>query len=276
MTASLDPSPPAAGYALDPAWHAERDRLDSLTSLYDPRTLALCEQLGLAPGMRCLDVGAGTGTLAQLLAERVGPTGTVVALDVDTRFLDPIASERLQVVRADVTAQPLPGGPFDLVHARLVLEHLPARDEVLSSMAAALRPGGRLLVEDFDWATAGLVDPPSETHARVTRACRALFAGHANDPEFGRKLPRRLEAAGLVELGTHAEAIQVRADVERGIPQWELLVDQLAPGLLAAGMLEEGDLERFHALCHDGVTVCFAPLMVSASGRRPERGEDVR
>lgn len=271
MTATVKPSP-AAGYALDPAWHAERDRLDSLTSLYDERTLALCDRLGLGPGQQCLDVGVGTGSLARRLAERVGPSGRVVALDLDTRFLEPLASERLHVLRSDVTADALPAGRFDLVHARLLLEHLPERDRILRAMAAALRRGGWLLVEDFDWATAGLVDPPSELHARVVQACRALFAGHAYDPEYGRKLPRRLEAAGLVETGTHGEAVLVRADAERGVPQWELLVDQLAPGLLASGRLDAADLEAFHALCHDGVTVCFAPLMVSSWGRRPAHG----
>jgi SAM-dependent methyltransferase len=256
-------------YALDQAWHAERDRLDSLTALYDPRSLELCERLGLHEGWHCIDIGAGTGSLARRLAERVGPSGSVVALDVDTRFLEPFATERLHVVTADVTAEPLPEGRFDLVHARLVLEHLPARDEVLRSLAAALRPGGWLLVEDFDWSTAGLVDPPSETHARVVAACQALFARHAYDPEYGRRLPRRLSAAGLVDVGSRAEAVQVRADAERGLPQWDLLVDQLAPGLLALGLVEAEDLERFHALMRDGDTVCFAPLMVSAYGRRP-------
>jgi SAM-dependent methyltransferase len=273
MTTAQPQSPATpSGYTLDQAWHAERDRLDSMSALYDAPTLALCDRLGLQAGWRCLDVGAGTGSLATLLAERVGPQGSVVALDVDTRFLEPIASDRLQVVRSDATAEPLPAGGFDLVHARLVLEHLPARDEVLRSMVAALAPGGRLLVEDFDWATAGLVDPPSEVHARVVAACKALFAGHAYDPDLGRKLPRRLEAAGLTEVGTRAEAIQVRADAQRGIPQWDLLVEQLAPGLLASGLLGEDDLARFHALCHDGTTVCFAPLMVSSWGRRPQGG----
>jgi SAM-dependent methyltransferase len=259
----------AAGYVLDSAWHAERDRLDSLTSLYDTRTLTLADRLGLGDGWRCLDVGAGTGSLARLLADRVGSAGTVAALDVDTRFLEPIASERLEVVRSDVVADPLPAGRYDLVHARLVLEHLPARDAVLRAMAEALRPGGWLLVEDFDWATAGLVDPPSDTHARVVEACKALFRGAAYDPDYGRTLPRRLDAVGLEAVGTHAEAVQVRADADLGIPQWDLLVDQLAPGLLAAGLLDAPMIERFHALMHDGETVCFAPLMVSCWGQRP-------
>src|SRR5581483_10184882 len=120
---------PIGGYALDPGWDAERARLDSLTALYDPGSLAVSEQLGLAPGWRCLDVGAGTGTLALALAERVAPTGTVVALDIDTRFLEPLAAPQLETVALDVTRQPLPQGEFDRVHARLLLEHFPSRGD---------------------------------------------------------------------------------------------------------------------------------------------------
>ena len=155
------------------------------------------------------------------------------------------------------------------MHARLVLEHLPGRDEVLASLANAVRPGGWLLIEDFDWSTALVVDPPNELHERVARACLTVFAAHAYDPYYRRRLPRRLEEAGLVDLGTHAESVQVRADRDRGLPQWELLADQLAPGLLAHGLVSEDEIERFHRLWHDGTTICFAPLMVSAWGRRP-------
>ena len=227
----------------------------------------MCERLGLAAGWHCLDAGAGTGSLAAALAERVGPSGTVTALDSDTRFVAPLRSDRLVVVESDLTDGDLPVGRFDLVHARLVLEHLPERDRVLAALAAAVRPGGWLLIEDFDWSTALVVDPPSELHERVARACLALFSAHAYDPYYGRRLPRRLAAAGLVEVGTYAESVQVRADRERGLPQWELLVDQLAPGLLAQGSVDEADLERFHALWHDGESVCFAPLLVSSWGR---------
>jgi SAM-dependent methyltransferase len=256
-------------YGLDPAWHAERDRLASLTALYDAGTLARCEQLGLGPGLRCLDVGAGTGSVAQALAERVGPGGSVVALDLDTRFLEPLAGGVLEVRRHDVTAGPLPGAPYDLIHARLVLEHLPARAEVLRAMVAALAPGGRLLVEDFDWATAFVVDPPSELHQRVVDAVLACFRSWSYDPWYARTLPRLLGEAGLEEVGAEGVSKHVRADPAAGVPQWELLVDQLAPAMLAAGTVSQADLDAFHALWHDGATSCFAPLMVSAWGARP-------
>jgi SAM-dependent methyltransferase len=260
------------GYALDPAWHAERTRLNSLTGLYDAGTLRLCEQLGLAEGWRCLDVGAGTGTVAELLAQRVGPAGSVTALDVDTRFLDPLGGGNIQVSRVDVTAEPLPTGHFDLVHARLLLEHLPQRDDVLRALAGALCPGGWLLVQDFDWVTATAIDPPAAVHDRVVEACLTFLTGRGYDPHFARTLPRRLATAGLTDVTTHAVATPVQADRRDGVPQWELLVDQLAPALLATRLVTQADLDAFHDLWHDGTTVCFAPLMISTWGRRRADG----
>jgi SAM-dependent methyltransferase len=262
---------PTAAYALDPNWHDERARLESLTALYDRGSLAVCERLGLAPGWRCLDVGAGTGTLALALAERVAPMGIVVALDIDTRFLEPLAAPELETGAIDVTEQPLPQGEFDLVHARLLLEHMPARGDVLGNMIGAAKPGGWVLVEDFDWATALVIDPPSDVHRRVASAIRSVFTRHGYDPHYGRSLPRRLRAAGLSDVGTRAESVQVDADPVLGVPQWELLADQFAPYLLSSGLVDQADLDAFHALLHDGHTVCFSPLMVSCWGRVPPR-----
>jgi SAM-dependent methyltransferase len=268
MTATApDQSTLAEGYILDPAWHAERARLNGLTSLYDPGTLAICERIGVASGWRCLDVGAGTGTLAAALAERVAPAGSVVAADIDTRFLEPLAGPRLETVALDVTEQPLPAGEFDLVHARLLLEHLPARGEALANMIRAAKPGGWVLVEDLDWVTALVVDPPSDVHSRVARAIRSVLTRHGYDAHYGRSLPRRLRCMGLVDVATHAESVQVDADPVDGVPQWELLADQLAPLLLAHGLVDQDELDGFHEVLHDGHTVCFAPLMVSCWGR---------
>jgi SAM-dependent methyltransferase len=268
MSTNLTTAGITATYSLDSGWHAERERLASLTRLYDETTIALCEQLDLTPGARCLELGAGTGSVAEALAERVWPDGRVVAVDTDTRFLEPLSSEVLRVETADVTER-LPDGPFELIHARLLLEHLPQRLEVLRAMAGVTAPGGWVLVEDFDWSTAHMVDPPSPVLSRIANACRGFMSSHGYDPEFGRRLPRALAEAGLADIGIHARTMPVRSDRERGIPQWELLVAQLAPALLAQGRIEQAELDAFTELCHDGTTLLFAPVMVSAWGRRP-------
>ncbi len=256
-------------YLLDPSWYAERDRLNSLTQLYDPTTMALVERLGLPPGARCAEIGAGTGSVAELLARHAGPGGQVLAIDTDTRFLDPLAGATITVARQDITTTPVPPGQFDLIHARLLLEHLPQRDAVLASLADGLAPGGWLLIEDLDWATAEVIDPPSAVYSRVTGACREFMRSRGYDPEYARRLPRCLAAAGLTEVGAHAIAMQVHSDSEHGIPAWELLVDQLAPGLLAGGWVDVADLELFTALCRESDSVIFAPLMISSWARRP-------
>jgi SAM-dependent methyltransferase len=258
-----------SSYALDQAWHAERERLNSLTALYDAATLDFCRGLGLASGWRCAEVGAGTGSVAESLAAEVGDIGFVLAADLDTRFLEPLASHSLAVAQVDITDTDLPSGPFDLVHARLLLEHLPSRDDVLIRLAAAVAPGGWLVIEDFDWATATLADPPSELQAKIADACRTVFGLHGYAAEYGRRLPRAMEAAGLADVRTRAEAKQVRADRSRGLPQWELLVAQLAPAMLAQGLVTADEFEEFGRLCHDGDTVFFAPMMVTCAGRKP-------
>ncbi len=208
MTATAD-----RGYTLDPAWHAERDRLNSITSLYDPQTLQACSRLGLGEGWRCLDIGAGTGSVAELLAERVGENGRVLAVDIDVRFLEPLATDALEVLRADVRSDKLPDG-FDLVHARLVLEHLPEREAVLDAMVSATRPGGWVLVEDFDWSTAAAVDPPSEVHAKVVGALKAFFSMHGYDAAPGPQA-----AAAAASRWARARGRRHRVDPGAGPPR---------------------------------------------------------
>jgi len=267
MTAPV--ATPTNSYVLDQSWYAERDRLRSLTDLYDPTSLQLCEGLGLADGWACLDVGAGTGSLAELLADRIGERGQVVATDIDIRFLQAIEGPNVEVLPLDITKEPPPRADFDLVHARLLLEHLPQRDDILLVLSLLVRPGGVLLIEDFDWATATMFDPDSRVGSTVAEAVRTLMMRGGYEPHFGRRLPRALSAAGLVDVQTHAQAMQVRGDRARGIPQWQLLVEQLTPQLLSYELVSQADLDEFNALCHDEDVVCFAPLMVSVSGRRP-------
>ncbi|GAA4835480.1 methyltransferase domain-containing protein [Saccharopolyspora rosea] len=256
-------------YLLDPAWHAEKTRLDDLAAHYDPGTAAVFDRIGVAPGWRCADIGAGGGSVVEMLADRVGPGGHVLAVDNDTRYLEPLAGGQVEVLAADITADPLPADHFDLVHARLLVEHLPSAEDAIGAMVAAVRPGGWLVVEDLDWSTVSTVDPPSPAHERVLRALRELFDTMSYDPCCGRTLPRALRRAGLDDVGFRAEPRPLTADRERGVPLWEMFVDQLAPHLLGGGLLTQADLDAFHRLWHDGESTGFGPLMVSAWGRLP-------
>ena len=109
-------------YLFDQAWRQEHDRLRALEALFDDASTYHLDRLGVSPGWRCLEVGAGAGGVARSLAGRVGPTGQVLATDLDPRFLDSHGRDNLKVARHDILADPLPDACFDLAHARAVLD----------------------------------------------------------------------------------------------------------------------------------------------------------
>lgn len=92
----------------------------------------------------------------------------MLATDPDTRWTTTRGLCRVEVHGHDIVKDPLPAHSFDLIHARLVLAHLPARDQVLPRLVASLRPGGWLVVEDFDSWLPPCLDPVSDDQ----RACR--------------------------------------------------------------------------------------------------------
>ncbi|MEU6148777.1 methyltransferase domain-containing protein [Actinosynnema sp. NPDC047251] len=128
-----------------------------LSAAYDPITPARLGQTGVRKGRRCLEVGAGGGSVAQWLARR---SGSVPATDLDPRHVP--AEPGLTVRRHDVVRELLPEGGFDLVHARFVPAHLPEREEVLCKPVLSLKPGGWSQIDEFDRTCAPVlvdVDP---------------------------------------------------------------------------------------------------------------------
>lgn len=118
----------------------ERARLRLLEEVHDPLTMGQLDAIGVAEGWRCLDVGAGGGSVTRMLAERVGRTGSVLSVDLDTSLLEPLANERVEVRRHDLLSDQLPQAAFDLVHARLLLMFLSPRLAALQRLVSAARP----------------------------------------------------------------------------------------------------------------------------------------
>ncbi|HEY7102790.1 MAG TPA: methyltransferase domain-containing protein [Mycobacteriales bacterium] len=263
-------------YLFDPTWQKERDRLGALEALFDGSSRRLLADLGLREGMRCLELGCGAGGLAVWLADEVGRTGHVLATDLDTRFVDGQGRANLDVLTHDVVTDPLTEGTFDLIHARAVLEHIPARDDVLRTLVSALRPGGRLLLEDVDF---GAPTAPALAHyfspaavaaptERIYLAVATLFAAAGADASYGRRLPAALTGAGLRDVGAEVHAPVVSGGTEtwtRGS------IEQLADRLIGTGLTSPADIELFLATTAQPATFYLPPLMVSAWGRRPAR-----
>ena len=155
---STQPARERSTYLLDNADAIAAHRMDALARLYDPASQRALTAAGIVPGWHCLEVGGGGGGVARWMAERVGVTGSVLCTDIDPRHIAPSGMANLHVVRHDAVRDAFPEGKFDLAHARLVLLHIPERAAVLEKLVAALKPGGWLVIEDFD-TTSVLPDP---------------------------------------------------------------------------------------------------------------------
>src|SRR2546429_2803316 len=117
-------------YLLDNAGREAPARFGALSAMFDTGTIRHLEERGVARGWQCWEVGGGGGSIATWLARRVGLAGRVLATDIDPRFLETLKVPNLEVRRHDIVSDPLPEETFDLIHARLVLVHLPQWQKV--------------------------------------------------------------------------------------------------------------------------------------------------
>jgi SAM-dependent methyltransferase len=270
------------GYVLDSGWEKERDRLAGLEYLYDSSTIRIMTALGVRHGSTCLEVGGGGGSVTEWLCRRVGKLGTVVASDIDTRFLDALDQDNLDVWRHDIVVDDLPAGRFDLAHARLVLEHLPDREKVLERLTNAVKPGGWVFIEDLDWRSLFSNPPvvmigPEEDIARSVRIWREVvefMAISGYDREFGARLPEV-----MIELGLEHVCAEARNPLCRGrspgavVPQFT--IQQLQARLIDRGRVTEDDLDWAIGRYDDPGCWGAMSSMVSAWGRRPGSPEPV-
>lgn len=197
---STTTSTTAATYTLDNAWELARRRLRLLERCYDASTTRRLTTIGVSLGWRCLEVGAGGGSVAGFLARQVGPQGSVTAVDLDTRFVAEIQAENLEVVEADVATAELPHQTFDLVHCRALLMHLRARDQVLESLVASLRPGGWILIEEGDSSPFAAV-PPGVLEQVIVDGLTSAGV----DWTYARTVPSLLQGHGLCDVAAESE-----------------------------------------------------------------------
>jgi ubiquinone/menaquinone biosynthesis C-methylase UbiE len=174
---------------LDVGEFVERFEVDS-REIY-ARRREIVEAIGLRPGMAVADIGSGTGLFAWLFAERVGPEGTVYAVEIAPAFLKYIgdqASRRglekvVRPVRSTQEVTNLAPGSIDVAFVCATYHHFERPEKILASIHRALRPGGRLIVIDFD----------------LRKDSSAFVREHARTPK--EVYFREIEAAGFASTG---------------------------------------------------------------------------
>jgi SAM-dependent methyltransferase len=245
------------------------EQLRCLSEALDPFTTARLAEAGAGAGWECLEVGAGNGSVAVWLAARAAPGGRVLATDLKPQHIP--AAPGLEAVRHDVVRDPLPEGRFDLVHARLLLAHLPERQAVLRKLAAALRPGGVLQLDEFDMGYQPLLLAPDRESAELYEefnAARArVLAAAGADVTWGRRCAEAMRDAGLVDVDPVPLVLPWHADAP-GVRFLRHHTHQLRDALLAAGMTDER-LARVRELLAHPEFRAVSYVVHSVQGRRP-------
>lgn len=230
---------------------AEYQRLRRQAAMWEPATRRVLRDAGVKPGMRCLDVGCGPGEVMRIMGEIVGPSGSVTGLDTDGR----LGREALDVLRATgdstfdfiegnaETIADLPGAPFDVTYARLVLIHSSDPVGLLRRMHAWTRPGGLVVVQDYDLGGVA-VYPEYETFPEFMRVFEGVYKAVGRDIRIGYKLPVYFVEAGMgAPDGTDVTGIL--APIAEEYQMFAAVYRSVLPRALEAGLTTEAVSEAF-------------------------------
>jgi SAM-dependent methyltransferase len=252
----------ASPYVFDNAAPDSGSRMDSLAEIFDGNTFQHLARLGIGPGWTCLEVGAGGGSVAQWMALQVGATGHVVATDIDSRFLSAVAAPNLEVRQHNIVTDPLEVDCYDLIHARLVLVHIPQRNQALERMIASLAPGGWIVIEEFDSRLMKL------DTMRTYHAMHLVMVNRGVDFDFGYNLPNQFIDLGLGSVGASGHVFQWAG----GSPFAQLQranFTQVRQAMLDTGTITAEEIDSDLALLRDSRTLRPSPIMWTIWGRKP-------
>jgi ubiquinone/menaquinone biosynthesis C-methylase UbiE len=255
---------------------AGRERLRVLSRVMRPTTLPLLERAGVSAGMHCLDVGCGGGDLTFDLAGLVGVTGLAVGIDVDpTKIrLARADAEQVAVTNVEFRVGDLRDGLgeelYDVVFARFVLTHLREPEAGVEVMCRALRPGGRLIVEDIDTRGA-FCEPASPDFDRYQEIYEQSARRNGGDPWIGTRVPAMLVAAGFQRV--QPNVVQPAALEGEAKALTALTLENIKATAVGHGVATAEEIDRLtddlYALARDSHTYMATPRIVQAFGEKP-------
>jgi len=255
-------------YAYDNALPEQLRRLRALEELFDAGSIRVLEARGLQPSWRCLEVGAGGGSIARWLAER---SASVLATDLDTTHVRAVAGSNLEVREHDLLRDELPDEAFDLIHLRLVLAWLSDRPAALARLQAALRPGGWLVAEELDF-NAAIADPHMQAEdqalfGEMVRAHNAVLGLQSGfDPLYGRRVCGDLAEAGFADVACEGHASMWRGGSAGG-RIWRTTIEQLREPIVERGLASPEAVGEALALFDDERFSSVSPLLMAAWAR---------
>jgi 2-polyprenyl-3-methyl-5-hydroxy-6-metoxy-1,4-benzoquinol methylase len=256
------------------------ERLRILGRAMYPTTAALFDRVGIVRGMSCLDVGCGSGAVTRELARRAGPAGRAVGIDIDRTVLELARCEAerdgawaIEYHEADVlTAKLAP--EYDAIYARFLLTHMADPAAAAARIAAGLRPGGVVIVEDIDFA-GSFCHPSSAAYDRYTELYTQTARARAVDPNIGARLPQLLVAAGCKRVRVNVvQPAGMTPDGHEGDVKLmtPLTLENIADSSIAEGLATRTEidsvLDELYRLAFDRTTVLALPRIVQTWGYR--------
>ena len=250
-------------------------RLELLGRIMWPTTFQLLQRTGIRAGMRCLDIGCGGGDVTLGLARLAGPVGKVVGIDMDVMKLEAARQEAARQNLANVEFRQAnvyewsEDGVYDRIYARFLLTHLPDPPAALASMRHALRPGGRLIIEDIDFS-GSFCHPPCAAYERYVELYRSVVRRRKGDADIGPKLHGLLVQGGFQSV--HLQLVHpFHVDQEGKELSLSTLIN-IAEAVLAEGLADQAEMDRviaeLEAFTNDLTTVLSLPRVFQAWGGR--------
>ncbi|MFG6107708.1 methyltransferase domain-containing protein [Leptothoe sp. EHU-05/26/07-4] len=183
----------------------ELERRKLVESIHNDINLNRFNRIGIRQGWRCLEVGAGAGSIAYWLTEQVGSTGHVTATDIALRFLQSDKYSNLEIKLYDFESDALEEDVFDFIHSRNVLMHLENPTDALRKLTMALKSGGYIVLEEPDFSTFLTEGEPKDSLASVRYAfgyIESAISSKRMSLYLGGKLPAILDNLGLENVIT--------------------------------------------------------------------------
>ena len=221
-------------------------RLQVVNRVHGQDTADFLNRMGVQPGWKIADIGCGVGTVSRMMADLVGETGCVSAVDISpAQIATADALTRLAGYRT-IEFQPgsahetgLPSEFFDLVYCRFVLMHVRDVPRAMCELLRIVKPGGILAVEDGDF-TGPFAEPSSESFDRCFQLYREVVRAQGADPELGKRLFGIFQGLGLIPSVRIVQPVFAIGE-EKRLPEWTIL--ECADHLLEAGLATRGEIE---------------------------------
>ncbi len=255
----------------------EIKRLEIQAALFGPLSREALVKAGIKKGMRCIDIGCGSGSMTRMMSDIVGRTGRVVGVDIDEKYLEYCRSvntqSNVEFVRDNVSDSSLEGiGTFDIVFSRFLFVHLRDKSKAVRSMKQLLKRGGAMVVQELDHSVGSWLCYPEDGNVESLRKVYvALLKKSGGDPLAGRKLYKLLVEESLdASLDCYSPCLLMGREPYSSLG-WRIM-ESLRPQILKLGLLDGRQYAEMHGnlkqLAKSRIAYVTYAKFFSAIGRR--------